>query len=89
MRLSRRVEQFPSRSKNDLTGLALLFLGCGAGRGFLRAGQGLYDLNFPPSPKEGVPRLTNQLAQIWSRSGEKGWGLKAASHQTSKMESLL
>lgn len=85
MRLSRRVEQFPSRSKNDLTGLALLFLGCGAGRGFLRAGQGLYDLNFPPSPKEGVPRLTNQLAQIWSRRGkEKGsrkGKLLASQHQ--------
>lgn len=29
----------------------------------------MYGLNFQPAPKEGAPRLSNKLAQMWSKRG--------------------
>lgn len=35
----------------------------------LTCGQDMYGLNFPPASKDGAPRLSYQLVQIWSTRG--------------------
>lgn len=75
-----------AREQKKETGVGLSSGGGRAGWGLPQAGRGLCGFTLPVVPKEGAPRLSYQLTQMWGRRKKERWGLKLSGVKYQNME---